>query len=118
MKVIVDSCVWRGVSNELKAAGHEVVWVGDWPRDPGDNAILAYAYENQRVLVTLDRDFGELVIVYGHPHCGIIRLVDISWRSQGAACASALRLYANELNNGAILTIDPDRVRVRPGDAT
>jgi predicted nuclease of predicted toxin-antitoxin system len=28
--------------------------------------------------VTLDKDFGELAVVYGHPHAGIIRLVDFS----------------------------------------
>ena len=36
---------------------------GDWPTDPGDDDILTYAYQEDRILVTLDKDFGELAIV-------------------------------------------------------
>jgi hypothetical protein len=48
------------------AAGHDVIWAGDWSDDPGDEAILARASEERRVLVTLDKDFGELAIVRAH----------------------------------------------------
>ena len=37
--------------------------------------ILAYAHAD-RVLVTLDKDFGEFAVVRGQQHSGIIRLVD------------------------------------------
>lgn len=46
----------------LEAAGHDVVWVGDWDRDPGDREILFQARSEGRILVTLDKDFGELAI--------------------------------------------------------
>jgi predicted nuclease of predicted toxin-antitoxin system len=36
MKILLDTCVWGGVAQELRAAGHEVVWAGDWREDPGD----------------------------------------------------------------------------------
>ena len=36
----------------------------------GDDEILARAYAEQRILVTIDKDFGELAIVHGRPHCG------------------------------------------------
>jgi predicted nuclease of predicted toxin-antitoxin system len=53
MKVLLDTCVWGGVRTELGAAGHDVLWTGDLPQDPGDEEILAQAYREQRVLITL-----------------------------------------------------------------
>jgi predicted nuclease of predicted toxin-antitoxin system len=75
MKLLLDTCVWAGAKGELAAAGHDVVWVGDWPQDPGDEELLSRAHADGRIVVTLDKDFGELAIVRGQPHAGIIRLV-------------------------------------------
>jgi len=83
MKVLLDTCVWGGSRMVLEAEGHDVEWVGDWPRDPGDGKILEYAYREGRILVTLDKDFGELAIVFNKPHFGIMRLVNLSARDQG-----------------------------------
>ncbi len=33
MKILLDTCVWGGVVQELRAAGHDVVWAGDWQED-------------------------------------------------------------------------------------
>ena len=68
MKLLLDACVWGGARQELEAAGHDVVWAGEWPTDPGDEEILAHAHREGRVLVTLDKDFGELAVVYKIPH--------------------------------------------------
>lgn len=111
---MLDTCVWGGALPELTAAGHDVVWTGNWPHDPGDDQILAYAYAEGRVLVTLDRDFGELAIVYGRPHAGIVRLVNLPARQQAPACRDVLRRFAEELSAGAIVTVEPDRLRIRP----
>jgi len=44
-----------------------MVWAGEWPEDPGDEEILERAHVEGRILVTLDKDFGELAIVYVTP---------------------------------------------------
>jgi predicted nuclease of predicted toxin-antitoxin system len=90
VKVLLDSCVWGPSAEERIAAGHDVARVGDWLADPGDNAVLAAAAVDGRVLVTLDKDFGEIAIVRGMKHAGIIRLVGISVRRQGSACRFVL----------------------------
>jgi predicted nuclease of predicted toxin-antitoxin system len=59
MKLLLDSCVWGGVLQSLREAGHNVVWCGEWDRDPGDAEILAHAYREERILATLDKDFGD-----------------------------------------------------------
>ncbi|MCC6626642.1 MAG: DUF5615 family PIN-like protein [Chloroflexi bacterium] len=114
MKVLLDSCVSGSARAPLVAAGHDVLWVGDWPIDPGDEEILARAHANGRVLVTLDKDFGELAIVRGRPHAGIVRLVGLSVRQQALVCAQVLDRYGSELAAGAIVTAGPDRLRIRP----
>ncbi|TVQ32449.1 MAG: toxin-antitoxin system, toxin component, PIN family protein [Wenzhouxiangella sp.] len=115
MRLLLDTCVWGGAVEELRDAGHDVVWTGDWSSDPGDGPILAYAHENHRILVTLDKDFGERAIVMGEPHAGIIRLVGIAARSQGAATIEVLDRHGEELVQGAIVTVGPQKIRIRPG---
>jgi predicted nuclease of predicted toxin-antitoxin system len=114
MKLLLDSCVWGGAQKQLADAGHEVIWAGDWPEDPGDQEILAKANSESRILVTLDKDFGELAIVKQQPHHGIIRLVNFSARFQGTACLSVLALHGAEVEKGAIVTAEPGRLRFRP----
>jgi predicted nuclease of predicted toxin-antitoxin system len=48
--------------------------VCDWAKDPGDEEILTQAHREGRVLVTLDKDFGELAVVQ------LIGLMDFSLR--------------------------------------
>ncbi|MCY4507662.1 MAG: DUF5615 family PIN-like protein [Acidobacteria bacterium] len=114
MKILLDACVWGGAVSALRSAGHDVDWVGNWSADPGDEEILAVASARGQVLVTLDKDFGELAVVHRRPHRGIVRLVDLSARSQGHACAAVLRRYGEELAEGALVTVDPRRIRIRP----
>jgi predicted nuclease of predicted toxin-antitoxin system len=76
MKLLLDSCVWGGVRPELAAAGHDVSAASDWERDPGDEEILHRAHRERRILITLDKDFGELAIAQGKPHSGILRIVN------------------------------------------
>jgi len=113
MKVLLDSCIRGSVAAELNAAGYDAQWVGDWPEDPGDEALLAEACSEERVLVTLDKDFGELAVARGLPHHGIIRLVNVSAKTQGNYCLNVLAQHATELQAGAIVTVEPGRIRIR-----
>lgn len=80
MKVLLDTCVWGGAVKDLRSAGHDVIWAGEWKEDPGDEETLAKAHNAGRVLVTLDKDFGELAILHGYPHSGILRLDNLPAR--------------------------------------
>lgn len=114
MKVLLDSCVWGKVAPKLRDAGYDAVWVGDWPEDPGDEEILAIAFADSRVLVTLDKDFGGLAVLRKSPHCGILRIVGFSARTLADACMAILSEYRDELLAGAIITAEPGRLRIRP----
>ncbi len=116
MKLLLDSCVSGTLSRPLEEAGHDVLWTGDWPTDPGDEDILAFAHQERRVLITLDKDFGTLAVLHGRPHAGIIRLVNLSLRDQAAVCQHLLQTHANNLTAGAIITAERDRLRIRMPD--
>jgi predicted nuclease of predicted toxin-antitoxin system len=113
MKLLLDTCVWGGACKDLRASGHDVVWAGEWPEDPGDDEILHRAHKENRVLVTLDKDFGEMVIVHRVPHSGIIRLVNLGARQQARACMRVIDLHEEKLMAGAIITVEPTRLRIR-----
>jgi predicted nuclease of predicted toxin-antitoxin system len=114
VKLLLDTCVWGGACQDLEAAGHDVVWTGTWDSDPGDEEILAFAHREGRILVTLDKDFGELAVVRRIPHSGIVRLVSISARRQASVCQHVLERYGDVLTSGAIVTAEADRLRIRP----
>jgi predicted nuclease of predicted toxin-antitoxin system len=117
VKVLLDACIWGPAKVEIRDAGHDVIWTGDWEKDPGDEEILKRAHAENRVLVTLDKDFGELAILHGLPHHGIIRIVGFSVRKHASVCLSIINSHQKELELGAIVTAGPgSRLRIRDKD--
>jgi predicted nuclease of predicted toxin-antitoxin system len=113
MKLFLDTCVSGHAVLELRSAGHDVVWSGEWYEDPGDEAILERAHLEGRILVKLDKDFGELAVVYDKLHSGIIRLVDFRVMHQATVCMRVLDRYGDDLQRGAIITVEHGRLRIR-----
>jgi predicted nuclease of predicted toxin-antitoxin system len=113
LKLLLDTCIARSARDTLLAAGHDVVWSGEWSTDPGDEQILTIAYQQQRVVVTLDKDFGELAVLRKLPHSGIIRLIEICTKDQGKVTKLLLEKYAQELVEAAIITVGKQKVRIR-----
>jgi predicted nuclease of predicted toxin-antitoxin system len=102
------------MTSELIAAGHEVVTVADvWSEYPGDESILAFAHSERRVVVTRDKDFGELAILQGRLHAGIIRLWNTPARMQASVVLTVIQQYETELTASAIITASPFRIRIR-----
>jgi predicted nuclease of predicted toxin-antitoxin system len=114
MKVLLDSCISSQAIEVLRHAGHDVIWAGDWAKDPGDEEILRRAVAESRVLATIDQDFGELIIVQGMIHIGMIRLIGFRARDQGPSLVRLLATYESDLIAAAMITAEPWRVRVRP----
>ncbi len=114
MRLLIDSCAWRGMITDLAAAGHDVLHVADiWSDDPGDLSILEFAHLQERIVVTRDKDFGELAVAQGLPHSGIIRLWDTPAKLQANVVLSVLAQCKSELAASAIVTASPYRVRIR-----
>ena len=62
----------------------------------------------------LDKDFGELAILKEMSHSGIIQLTGFRASQMAAAIHHIVTTYAVELTAGAIVTVDPERIRIRP----
>ena len=113
MRILVDSCVAKSVVVILRESGYEVDWVQEWDHDPGDRAILQHAFSTQRVLLTRDKDFGRLIFRDGAPHNGVIRLVgEMGYSEQASRVLAALVEFQPAIESHAIITIEPERVRV------
>lgn len=87
---------------------------GDWKGVPSDDEILARALAEGRIVITLDKDFGELAVVFGQAHSGIIRIVNFPVSKHALITAMAIDLHGEELLAGAIVTAEPGRLRIRP----
>ena len=74
LRFLVDVSVGVGVTSYLREEGHDVVSVREIdPRAPDAN-ILSTAVSENRIVVTMDKDFGELVYKSGRPHRGVLLL--------------------------------------------
>ena len=93
--------------------GHDVVSVRDRDAGAADDAVLTLAYEEGRVLVTEDKDFGELIFVRRLPHPCIVRFVDMRVVEKVAAMRELIERHADALREGAIIVVMQGRVRVR-----
>ena len=61
MKFLVDRCAGSRLAEWLPNSGHDVVEAREIVPDPGDGALLQEAVAEDRILVTIDADFGTLV---------------------------------------------------------
>ena len=74
MKFIIDECIGLVVVRWLRTNGYDVVSIKEIASGSVDDSVLQWAFLDNRILVTSDRDFGELVFKHNRPHCGIILL--------------------------------------------
>lgn len=114
MRFLLDVCVSsRSLNAFLVAQGHDVLSaVGVDPR-ASDERLLALALEDERILVTEDRDFGELIFVRKQPHGAIVRMVELTVDEQIRGMAELLEKRATELTGAVIVTMTRGRIRIR-----
>lgn len=112
MKFLVDRCAGAKLAQWLREQGHDVLEASDEEPDPGDEELLARAASEQRVLVTIDKDFGALVFAQGAAHSGIVRLPDVPAAERIALFSRLLSAHEKDMSGGAIVTVRGDRIRI------
>lgn len=116
MKLIVDMNLSPRWVDMLAGAGIEAAhWSTLGAKNAPDMEIMAYASTNDYVVLTHDLDFcAILAATHGEkPSVVQIRAEDVSPDVIGSQIIVALRQMANELEEGALLTVDPNRTRLR-----
>ncbi len=116
MKLIVDmnlSPRWISLLNEAGIQATHWSEVGR-PNAP-DSEIMAYAKTSACIVLTHDLDFSAILAATqgATPSVVQIRAEDVSPDVIGVQVIAALRQMQEELAAGALLTIDPNRTRLR-----
>lgn len=118
MKFLLDACAAsRAMHAALVGWGHDVASVLQTAPQADDEEILDWARAEQRILVTEDKDFGELVFVRRLPHPCIIRFVDMRVQDKVEAMQDLIADYADSLRDGMLIVITENRVRIRSSEA-
>ena len=117
LRFLLDVCTAsRSLHSFLLSQGHDVLSALDVDPTASDDELLAIASTQRRVVVTEDKDFGELVFVHRRPHAGIIRFSSMTVGEQVEAMRELLRHYSAEIEEQRIVVVTPNRIRVRRHD--
>jgi predicted nuclease of predicted toxin-antitoxin system len=119
MRLLLDENVSYRVAGHLKAAGHEAIHVSEIGLTSTDDAvILTRARDEDRVLVTADHDFVQMLFASGDTRPSVILIRDVESLQSAELAALLLDAFAaglaELLPDGVIASLAPDRVRVRP----
>ena len=99
----------------LENAGHDVVWVRAAAPGASDPDVLAWAAREARILLTFDKDFGEIARTAALPAtCGIVLIRIPMPRPGDVGRRLADVLTARDDWAGHFSIIEPGRVRIRP----
>ncbi|MBX9648429.1 MAG: DUF5615 family PIN-like protein [Xanthobacteraceae bacterium] len=99
----------------LRAAGNDVIWVGTEAPGSPDREVLAWAARDARILITFDKDFGELAKASRLPaSCGVILLRLPMPRPDKGGERLADLIAARDDWAGCFSVVEPGRVRMRP----
>ena len=112
MRFLTDRCAGRRLADWLRNGGHDVLEAQTLGPDPGDRTLLSLAESENRVLITLDKGFGELIYLHGIPHAGLIRLPDVRMSQRIAMVNDIITSYAQALEERAVITVQGGRIRV------
>lgn len=116
MKLLLDQGLPRSTAPLLCQAGIDTFHVGDIGHSTSDDAvILQFALDSQRIVATLDADFHTLLALSGAANPSVIRIRVEGLRGDAMAALlqTVLSQCAEDLAQGAAVTVQESRIRVR-----
>ncbi len=115
MRLLADEGVDVQIVEQLRLDGYDVEYVAELAPGITDDEVLGRANEDGRLLVTVDKDFGELVFRLGRVATGVLllRLSGLSPRDKAILVSKALDEHAGEMP-AAFTVVSPGLVRIRP----
>lgn len=116
MRFLVDECTGPRVAKWLKEEGHTVFSVYDEARGSNDVALIDKAYNEGYIIITNDKDFGELVFRLDMEHKGVIllRLRDERSNNKIEVLRKLLGSYKDHLK-GNFIVVTEDKIRITEG---
>lgn len=114
MNFVADESVDQPIVTRLRKEGHMVVAIAEMEPSISDDAVLEIANQQGMVLLTGDKDFGELVFRDRQHTFGIvlIRLSGLTTLAKAEIVVSAVKEHGDKLVN-AFAVISANNVRIR-----
>ncbi len=108
MRFLIDECTGPTVAKWLRSLDHEIFSVYDEGRGLDDDSIIRKANLENYILITNDKDFGELVFRMRKPHKGVVllRLEDERAENKIAVLQRVLKLHSDMLANNFIVVTE------------
>jgi hypothetical protein len=113
MRFLADeSCDFTFV-RVLRSAGHDVLAVAESAAGAPDDKVIALAHGQRRILITEDKDFGQLVFAAAASTSGVI-YVRYPMRYRSTLGVDLLRLVEErgEALTGTFAVVEPGRIRI------
>jgi predicted nuclease of predicted toxin-antitoxin system len=113
MNFLADESCAGPIIRALRESGHDVVAISEVGKGATDEEVLERALNEKRVLITEDRDFGELVYARGRSSAGVIlvRFPRPARRAKPATVVEAVAKLGSRLRD-SFTVVEPGRVRI------
>lgn len=114
MKFIADENIDRSIVTLLRANGYTVFYISEIEPGISDRAVIELANRESSLLLTADKDFGELVFRQGYIPRGVIliRLAGLSPEDKATLVLNAIRNHIDEML-GNFTVISRNAIRIR-----
>jgi predicted nuclease of predicted toxin-antitoxin system len=117
VRFLADECLGKLIVTTLRGLGHDVVWVREEARGLLDEKVLAWSVRDERILLTEDFDYADLVFARGAPATGVVILQLSSFPGGWRDVVSGVTGRIEELQGdfpGHLSVIGRTRVKRRP----
>jgi len=115
MNILADESVDRQIVERLRQDAHNVLYIAEVEPSISDNIVFDRANEKSALLVTGDKDFGEIVFRDNRLSSGgvvLLRLVGLSAEKKANIVAEAFQTRGTEFSNH-FSVIAPGKIRIR-----
>jgi predicted nuclease of predicted toxin-antitoxin system len=110
--VVADESVDYRIIIELRKTNYEVYSIAEQQPSLTDSNVLALANERQALLLTEDKDFGELAFRFKFPHRGILLIrIDKPTEKISITVEIINKYYDNLIDKFSVLTEDKLRIK-------
>jgi len=116
VRFVADESCDFALVRALREAGHDVIAIAELSPQATDEYILEMSRQAARILITEDKDFGELVYAGTRETCGVIllRFPGDARAAMARALIDAVQSLADKLLSGFVV-IEPGRIRIGSG---
>ncbi|MBI5814805.1 MAG: DUF5615 family PIN-like protein [Nitrospinae bacterium] len=113
MRFLADECCDASIAEALRRAGHDVLAVKHLLPGAPDEDVIALAIRENRILLTEDKDFGQLVFASGKDNIGVIFLrYPHGARKRIIMEVTGLISEKGEKLSGVFVTAQPGKIRI------